>query len=121
MTEYLAGYKTSYADTGKAHACDPDTREKSGYDRSNHYTAKCGQKYLYTTGTMFPQVIHFDQCQRCVAILTREARTEETDGLARAIATLEDWAGTLPDSHDDKPGALRAIEVLKVYGPRRES
>jgi hypothetical protein len=121
MTEYLAGWKTSYADTGKAHACDPATKERDNYNRDNYYTARCGQKYLHTTGTMFPQVIHFDQCQRCAAILISEARTVETDGLANAIATLEDWAGSLPENHKDWPGAIRAIEVLKVYGPRRES
>jgi hypothetical protein len=121
MTEYLAGWKTSYRDTGKAHACDPDTREEYREGRETYYQARCGQKYLYTNGTMFPQVIKFEQCQRCADILTAEARTEETDGLARAIATLEDWAGSLPTEHKDWPGAIRAIEVLKVYGPRRKS
>lgn len=35
-----------------------------------------------------------------------------------AITALTEWKDSLPDSHPEKIGAIRAIEVLQVYGPR---
>lgn len=117
-TTYLAGYKTSFRDTGKAHACDTSTLEVS-QSRDKTYTSRCGQRWLYTTGQTFDRVIKFEQCQRCFGILEAEATTEETAGLKAAIATLEEFEAQLPTSHPDHRGVVRAIEVLRIYGPRQ--
>ena len=126
MIEYLAGYKTSYADTGKAHACDPATGERRQYSSGNEYTSRCGQKHLDCNGQRFGHIIKFDQCQRCVQILEHEATTQETDGLAVAIATLTDWKDSLPDNHQDRaschPGYRSGPGILAPGGmPARAS
>jgi hypothetical protein len=38
--------------------------------------------------------------------------------MSAELAALEAWRDSLPDDHKDKPGAVRAVEVLAIYGPR---
>jgi hypothetical protein len=38
--------------------------------------------------------------------------------LAAMLATLEAWRDSLPTGHQEKPGAIRSVEVLRAYGTK---
>jgi hypothetical protein len=42
----------------------------------------------------------------------------ETARMASAVDVLREFAATLPNGHHEKPGVLRAIEVLQYEGGR---
>jgi hypothetical protein len=41
--------------------------------------------------------------------------------MKEAIALLEEFLKELPVGHQDRPGLIRAIEVLTVYGRKAQS
>jgi hypothetical protein len=36
--------------------------------------------------------------------------------LEAMVTTLEAWRDSLPAGHQEKPGAIRSVEVLRAYG-----
>jgi hypothetical protein len=80
MTEslnYIAVYSHgSWGGPSKDHAADPDTHDKG------RYTSRCGQRYMIPSTTHgeltpFDQIMHLEQCQRCVKLLAKDQKRWE--------------------------------------------
>jgi hypothetical protein len=73
---WIAGYVLwTSNDRAKLHALDPDVMTNDPVNRVDAGTARCGAKHVTPTVRKQPfgSVIKFEQCQRCVALLEKDA------------------------------------------------
>lgn len=114
--ELLAVYGLSWGE-GAIHAADPATAEPSKYTRDTYYRALCGLSNMRTGGVRpFRQTMKIEHCGTCEKIADRRYPEGAPNPHEAAIRLLEDLLASLPKDHHERPGIIRSVEVLRVYG-----
>lgn len=115
MTTLLGCSVNSWSDTVRTHAADPATAKLSSYSTVTHYRSLCGKEYLSATGREFRETMHLERCTSCERIADKRYPAAPPNPHEDAIQLLEGWLAGMPKVHHERPGVIRAIEILRVY------